>query len=1053
MTIALAPGETLAASGPTTVRYSLFGDQITGTTDAFKTLAQGSLSVAAATIYASTGVQTVVKTVVMFNSAGTPSTVALYANGTTSAFQIWAAVIPAGGTATYGQDGWRITDATGTTLVTAAAITATGDVSGTQSGSNLPLVLATVATAATTGDASHVAVVTVDVKGRTTTAAAVAIVIPESSVTNLVTDLSGKQPTGNYITALTGDITASGPGSAAATLATVTTAQTVGDASHVAVVTTDVKGRTTGMTSTPIAIANTAVSGLGTLATQNGTFSGTHSGSSSGTNTGDQTLPTLVSLGGVPTSRNVNTTAPLTGGGSLAADLTLSAPNATTSAAGWMVAADKARMGQVIDAQADLGFVGDLITTNSTSSCSTGTPNQITDTASPFTPAGFPASYYVGKRITLAGAGAAGAMYVGTVTAVAAGTATVSPNISTTVTNRICSFGTDNTAAITALNTLINTTRGAYPGTKILYGNSLTNAYGFPIPPLLNQTVQVEGMGGGHTADTGDYSRIGGTRLAWWGTSVDGGVAFGAFWTISPTGVQSIKKPAFRHCWIDCRNGDQNSALIGLKLASCQGWSLDDFFVMDPGAIGIWFDIATSPTEARDCTRGLATNLGFRCLDNTSGPVAVTLTPTTTSSAVSIAASTSLTLAAANGLRASGSDYIWVQSTIGRPFLARYTGGGGTTTLTGVACAAEDAVHVPTTAAGSNVVQASPSNSMAMYLNGGSGANTCCNTFLEVAISHGSAWGPAAIEFGNSDSNDFQSCYINGGTRAVFGAAPNNRMTKPGARQNGSNTSGTLASRNNTFTGGDPGSLPITNGGVELMGLLNTGAIMLAPSGPTYWEKYQLGNGAPMPVVESGASFFWSANGALREGAVGASSTAAQALTAAVGNIVTGSVIMIPPQGWQVGTRLQWRIPIRKTAAGGLAWTAGVRQNSALTAGSGTLIANVAFTSTAAIDAGELVIDLVVTSLGGAGTAVAEYYLSHALAITGLSTGAVTAGTIDLPGATGQHHVRAAMAAFNTTLPASGPAFVWVEINPVTAATAMTIDAPVTPVCLKAANP
>jgi hypothetical protein len=45
--------------------------------------------------------------------------------------------------------------------------------------------------------------------------------IPESSVTSLVSDLSGKQATGNYLTALTGDISASGPGSASATLASV----------------------------------------------------------------------------------------------------------------------------------------------------------------------------------------------------------------------------------------------------------------------------------------------------------------------------------------------------------------------------------------------------------------------------------------------------------------------------------------------------------------------------------------------------------------------------------------------------------------------------------------------------------------------------------------------------------------------------------------------------------------------------------------------------------------------------------------------------------------
>ena len=41
---------------------------------------------------------------------------------------------------------------------------------------------------------------------------------------------------------------------------------------------------------TLLAIASSDVSGLGTLATQSGTFSGTHSGSSSNTNTGDQTI-------------------------------------------------------------------------------------------------------------------------------------------------------------------------------------------------------------------------------------------------------------------------------------------------------------------------------------------------------------------------------------------------------------------------------------------------------------------------------------------------------------------------------------------------------------------------------------------------------------------------------------------------------------------------------------------------------------------------------------------------------------------------------------------
>lgn len=90
---------------------------------------------------------------------------------------------------------------------------------------------------------------------------------------------NGKQAAGNYITALTGDVTASGPGSVAATLATVNSnVGSFGDATHVGAFTVNGKGLITAAASTSIQIAESQVTNLVTdlAAKQSTTLTSAH---------------------------------------------------------------------------------------------------------------------------------------------------------------------------------------------------------------------------------------------------------------------------------------------------------------------------------------------------------------------------------------------------------------------------------------------------------------------------------------------------------------------------------------------------------------------------------------------------------------------------------------------------------------------------------------------------------------------------------------------------------------------------------------------------------
>jgi hypothetical protein len=79
------------------------------------------------------------------------------------------------------------------------------------------------------------------------------------------TQLNSKQASGNYITALTGDVTASGPGSVAATLAAVNSSVgTFGSATQASQVTVNGKGLVTAASNVTVTPAVGSITGLGT---------------------------------------------------------------------------------------------------------------------------------------------------------------------------------------------------------------------------------------------------------------------------------------------------------------------------------------------------------------------------------------------------------------------------------------------------------------------------------------------------------------------------------------------------------------------------------------------------------------------------------------------------------------------------------------------------------------------------------------------------------------------------------------------------------------------
>ena len=197
-------------------------------------------------------------------TTGAPGSSASVVNAGSSSAAVLNFTIPAGAQGPAGATG-----AQGPAGSNASATTdASALVTGTLPAARIP---ATAVTAGSYGSPNQVAIISVGTDGRITGASNYQISILASQVVGSTLDI-GRIPTGT--TSSTVSLGNHGHGN-------ISTGGAIGITSGQIVVTT-----TGGVLTTAASISNTQVSGLGTLATQSGTFSG----SSSGTNTGDQTI-------------------------------------------------------------------------------------------------------------------------------------------------------------------------------------------------------------------------------------------------------------------------------------------------------------------------------------------------------------------------------------------------------------------------------------------------------------------------------------------------------------------------------------------------------------------------------------------------------------------------------------------------------------------------------------------------------------------------------------------------------------------------------------------
>lgn len=123
-----------------------------------------------------------------------------------------------------------------------------------------------------------------------------------------------------------------------------------------------------------------------------------------------------------------------------------------------------------------------------------------------------------------------------------------------------------------------------------------------------------------------------------------------------------------------------------------------------------------------------------------------------------------------------------------------------------------------------------------------------------------------------------------------------------------------------------------------------------------------------------------------------------QTLTAATEAVITGSQIVMPVGGLQVGTRIKWKLALTKTAAGTGTTAILIKTNTTTTlatgttGGAATLTTFTGDTETAAADTAVWEITLIIKTVNAStGTATAILSAQNGLAVTGWFTVGVKA--------------------------------------------------------------